>query len=76
VPGYSRHHTGYTIDLWCEDGSSTFLSSSCYKWISDNNYLKAKQSGWIPSYPAGTDDQGPEPEPWEYVWVGTERLME
>jgi LAS superfamily LD-carboxypeptidase LdcB len=76
VPGYSRHHTGYTIDLWCEDGSSTFLSSSCYKWISADNYLKAKESGWIPSYPAGTDDQGPEPEPWEYVWVGTERLTE
>lgn len=19
-PGYSRHHNGYTIDLWCEDG--------------------------------------------------------
>jgi LAS superfamily LD-carboxypeptidase LdcB len=70
VPGYSRHHTGYTIDLWCEDGSSAFLSSICFKWIKANNYLKAKESGWIPSYPEGADEQGPEPEPWEYVWVG------
>ena len=22
VPGYSRHHTGYTIDVWCEDGAA------------------------------------------------------
>jgi LAS superfamily LD-carboxypeptidase LdcB len=70
VPGYSRHHTGYTIDLWCEDGSLTFLSSSCYKWISANNYQKAMEHGWIPSYPEGATEQGPEPEPWEYVWVG------
>jgi LAS superfamily LD-carboxypeptidase LdcB len=70
VPGYSRHHTGYTIDLWCEDGSTTFLTSSCYKWISANNYQKAMEFGWIPSYPEGATEQGPEPEPWEYVWVG------
>ncbi|MDB5186316.1 MAG: Peptidase and D,D-carboxypeptidase VanY/endolysins domain protein [Candidatus Saccharibacteria bacterium] len=75
-PGYSRHHTGYTIDLWCEDGSGAFLSSKCYKWISANNYQKAKENGWIPSYPEGTDMQGPEPEPWEYVWVGTDVLRE
>lgn len=74
VPGYSRHHTGYTVDLWCEDGSRAFLASSCYRWISQNNYLHAKENGWIPSYPAGTDLQGPEPEPWEYVWVGQQYL--
>jgi LAS superfamily LD-carboxypeptidase LdcB len=75
-PGYSRHHTGYTIDLWCEDGSSTFLSSRCYEWISAENYQKAKEHGWIPSYPDGTSRQGPEPEPWEYVWVGRSSLLE
>ncbi len=74
VPGYSRHHTGYTIDLWCEDGSGAFAYSSCFKWINADNYLKAKQSGWIPSYPEGAGLQGPEPEPWEYVWVGTSNL--
>lgn len=76
VPGYSRHHTGYTIDLWCEDGSYTFASSSCFNWISKDNYRIAKENGWIPSYPEGTDQQGPEPEPWEYVWVGVDALRE
>lgn len=76
VPGYSRHHTGYTVDMWCEDKSATFLSSSCYRWISAHNYEHAKEYGWIPSYPAGTDEQGPEPEPWEYVWVGRTKLEE
>lgn len=70
VPGYSRHHTGYTVDLWCEDGSTAFLTSSCYKWISAEGYKNAMLFGWIPSYPEGASEQGPEPEPWEYVWVG------
>lgn len=76
LPGYSRHHTGYTIDLWCEDRTGTFLSSSCYKWISADNYKKAKEAGWIPSYPEGVIGQGPEPEPWEYVWAGKDLLTE
>jgi LAS superfamily LD-carboxypeptidase LdcB len=75
VPGYSRHHTGYTVDMWCDDHSGSFLSSSCYQWISANNYEHAKQYGWIPSYPSGASEQGPEPEPWEYVWVGRDRLV-
>lgn len=74
LPGYSRHHTGYTVDLWCEDGSVTFLTSSCFQWIHANNYQHAKENGWIPSYPEGADEQGPEPEPWEYVWVGRDKL--
>lgn len=76
IPGYSRHHTGYAIDLWCEDGSTAFLSSSCFQWISADNYRVAKEHGWIPSYPEGVDLQGPEPEPWEYVWVGEILLYE
>lgn len=70
VPGYSRHHTGYTVDFWCEDGSTSFLTSTCYQWISADNYKNAMEYGWIPSYPEGATEQGPEPEPWEYVWVG------
>lgn len=76
VPGYSRHHSGYTIDLWCDDGSGAFLNSACFRWIKSDNYKKAKQAGWIPSYPEGVKDQGPEPEPWEYIWVGEEHLLE
>lgn len=76
-PGYSRHHTGYTIDLICKDGSGrTFEFTSCFNWLSKDNYKVAKQNGWVPSYPDGADNQGPEPESWEYVWVGTETTYE
>lgn len=75
-PGYSRHHTGYTIDLWCEDSTGQFVSSSCFRWIKTNNYKIAKETGWVPSYPDGVELQGPEPEPWEYVWVGDENVRE
>ncbi len=73
VPGYSRHHTGYTVDFQCGSGTlEAFESSACFNWISKNNYEKAKIAGWIPSYPEGAGKQGPDPEPWEYVWVGTD----
>jgi LAS superfamily LD-carboxypeptidase LdcB len=76
LPGYSRHHTGYTIDLVCANGAQSFEVTTCFKWLSDNNYLNAKKHGWIPSYPEGVDNQGPEPEAWEYVWVGLGPLIE
>lgn len=75
VPGYSRHHTGYTIDLQCDDGLE-FGASRCGRWLSKDNYANAKKFGWIPSYPPGAGEQGPEPEAWEYVWVGTDALYE
>lgn len=75
VPGYSRHHTGYTVDISCaNDSGMKFEQSKCYKWLSKDNYLNTKKSGWIPSYPPGAGEQGPDPEPWEYVWVGTDAL--
>lgn len=75
IPGYSRHHTGYTVDFSCA-GFSVFRGSSCDAWLRKDNYLQAKTYGWIPSYPDGADEQGPEPEPWEYVWVGHDYLFE
>jgi LAS superfamily LD-carboxypeptidase LdcB len=74
-PAYSREHTGYVVDMWCNDHSGAFEASSCYKWLNANNYEHAKQYGWIPSYPDGVKDQGPDPESWEYVWVGRDRLV-
>lgn len=76
VPGYSRHHSGYVVDFQCGDGSGSFGGSSCFRWLSANNYLHAKEHGWIPSYPDEAGEQGPEPEEWEYVWVGLEALSE
>ncbi|MEK9196119.1 MAG: M15 family metallopeptidase [Patescibacteria group bacterium] len=69
-PGYSRHHTGYTIDLTCVGYSGyKFENTPCFTWLSKNNYENTKKFGWIPSYPVGAVGQGPEPESWEYVWV-------
>lgn len=76
-PGYSRHHTGYTIDLACDGiGLDAFTSTPCYHWLSKNNYENTKKYGWVPSYPIGVSLQGPEPEPWEYIWVSTYSLYE
>ncbi len=77
IPGYSRHHTGYTLDLECGgSGLDSFINTPCFAWLSKNNYENAKKFGWIPSYPDGAGNQGPNPEQWEYVWVGTDVLYE
>ncbi len=75
-PGFSRHHTGYTIDL--NDGvvGGVFKYTPSYIWLSQNNFYRAKQYGFIPSYPEDTEKQGPEPEPWEFVWVGRSQLVD
>lgn len=76
-PGYSRHHTGFTVDLTCGLGGLTvFQETVCYEWLSYNNYERAKKHGWVPSYPKGASLQGPEPEAWEYIWVGVEALYQ
>ncbi|MBA2279052.1 D-alanyl-D-alanine carboxypeptidase family protein [Candidatus Saccharibacteria bacterium] len=77
VPGYTRHHSGYTVDISCDsDPSVVFGASSCFTWLSKNNYENCKKYGWIPSYPKGASQQGPEPEEWEYSWVGFEAVSE
>jgi LAS superfamily LD-carboxypeptidase LdcB len=76
IPGYSKHHSGYTIDLLCSGWSfDDFDKSNCNEWLVANNYENAKKYGFIPSYPLDADLQGPEPEAWEYVYVGTENLI-
>jgi LAS superfamily LD-carboxypeptidase LdcB len=76
-PGYSKHHTGYTIDLYCAGTDFyEFASSPCFEWLSADNYKIAKEYGFIPSYPPLADAQGPRPEAWEYVWVGDTFLYE
>lgn len=75
--GYSKHHSGYTLDL-CDSYTNAcatrFEGSNAEAWISANNYANARRYGFIPSYPADLKDQGPNPEPWEIVWVGTDTL--
>jgi LAS superfamily LD-carboxypeptidase LdcB len=77
IPGFSRHHTGYTIDISCKDQpAASFEYTTCFKWLGSNNYEHAKTYGWIPSYPPGAGNQGPDPEPWEYVWVGKDAVSQ
>lgn len=77
IPGYSKHHSGYTIDIGCGNYllEYAFADGACFSWLSANNYENAKQFGFIPSYPEGSGNQGPDPEPWEYVWVGEDVLL-
>jgi D-alanyl-D-alanine carboxypeptidase len=77
-PGFSKHHHGYTIDI--TDAASgleftDFGRTAGFAWISRWNFLNAKRFGFLPSYPQGAGSQGPDPEPWEYVWVGTAVLV-
>ncbi len=76
IPGYSKHHSGYTVDFGCGNDYLvySFAKTDCYKWMSENNFENTKRFGFIPSYPEGVGRQGPEPEPWEFVWVGVKNI--
>jgi len=75
VPGYSKHHTGYAIDV-TQSGYrfTSFRSTPAYQWLSANNYENAKRYGWIPSYPLDASPQGPQPEAWEFTYVGADNI--
>lgn len=77
-PGYSRHHNGYTLDIRDVGSGLTFYQfarTNGYRWISRFNYEKAREFGFIPSYPRGErENGGPEPEPWEFVYVGIPKI--
>lgn len=75
LPGYSKHHTGYVFDLFCPGFEfEKFKDSTCFEWLSADNYRVAKKHGFIPSYPPKTVDKGPNPEAWEYAYVGPDVL--
>lgn len=71
-PGYSKHQTGYAADL-AEPGRTieAFGGSAAHRWLSADHHRNARRFGFLPSYPPDGGTQGPEPEPWEYVYVGT-----
>ena len=73
IPGTSKHHTGYAIDITDNNSGEDFVNfatTEAFRWLSDNNYFHAKRFGFRPSYPDNVDKIGPNPEAWEYVWVG------
>ena len=80
-PGYSKHQTGYTVDIAAittekeHKGIYKFALSKAYQWLAQNNFENARQHGWLPSYPPDNSKQGPDPEPWEFVYVGIENAQ-
>lgn len=77
IPGYSKHHTGYALDVRDVDSGlhfTRFGETAAYEWMSADNFANAKRFGFVPSYPHGVDQLGPLPEEWEFVWVGTDPL--
>jgi LAS superfamily LD-carboxypeptidase LdcB len=74
-PGASRHHTGYALDIKVYGGTiGGFQNTAAFAWLSADNYLNAKRFGFVPSYPPGVPNQGPKPEPWEYVYIGVDAI--
>lgn len=72
VPGTSKHHGGYALDFRYRSGTfGEFRSTKDYAWLQEDNFAIPKTYGLIPSYPDDVQSQGPNPEPWEFVWVGT-----
>ena len=73
-PGYSKHHTGYALDIRTGD-IIEFDGTAGHLWISANGRRNLLLSGWIPSYPEGASRQGPDPESWEIVYVGLDEIL-
>jgi LAS superfamily LD-carboxypeptidase LdcB len=78
LPGYSKHHSGYAVDFGCGNDYLVykFAETPCFSWLSENNFQNAKRFGFVPSYPEEALVQGPNPEPWEFVWVGEETIKQ
>lgn len=75
IPGTSKHHGGYALDFRYADGTfGEFRDTPDYAWLAADNFYNAKRFGFIPSYPDDVSEQGPNPEPWEFVWVGVDLI--
>lgn len=76
IPGTSKHHSGYALDFRYPNGTfGQFRASPGHAWMSEGNFARPKRHGFVPSYPDDVENQGPNPEPWEYVWVGRELIV-
>ena len=71
APGYSKHHTGKALDFSCGNYyhlDNSFKNTNCFRWLSANDFENAKKYNFYPSYPEGVENQGPNPESWEFIW--------
>lgn len=75
IPGTSKHHSGYALDFRYRNGTfGGFRNTPDYAWLAADNFSIPKKHGFIPSYPDDGIAQGPNPEPWEFVWVGVDAI--
>ncbi|MCM1982516.1 M15 family metallopeptidase [Lyngbya confervoides] len=70
-PGYSEHHTGYTLDIRDLDQPDTDLkyameNTAAYRWLLDNGCTY----GFELSFPEG-NRQGVSFEPWHWRYIGS-----
>jgi LAS superfamily LD-carboxypeptidase LdcB len=77
VPTLSKHHTGLTADINEVNGGALteFKYTKSYLYLSSDNFFNAKRFGFVPSYPTGGQNMGPDPEEWEFIYVGIEKLI-
>lgn len=74
-PGYSWNHNGYSLTLGCGSGEQDFVTTTCYKWLSQNNYFKTKKFGWIPVYIDNDKARDRNSKVNQFVWVGSDTLL-
>lgn len=75
-PGASRHHSGYVFDVReVGDTFGIFGETPSYEWLASGNYHNAMLFGFLPSYPPSITNVGPDPEPWEWVYVGQDVIF-
>ncbi len=72
-PGYSWLHTGYGVGFSCGNGVQDFQTTTCYKWLSTDNYANAKRFGWIPIL-VGTDQSMTKARLNIFYWIGANNL--
>ena len=77
VPGYSRHQTGFAIDI--VDGNNpevAFVETEAYGWLSADNFAMAKHFGFVPSYSnVSLHGQAQHQTAFELVYIGRDRLV-
>ena len=74
-PGYSEHHTGYTIDIRDRDEETTDLKydmerTRAYRWLAQNACLY----GFELSFP-DNNVQGVSFEPWHWRYIGSPKAQ-
>ena len=77
VPGYSRHQTGFVIDIVAANQPDVnFQQADAYAWLAANNFVVAKNFGFIPSQPASNPHGRSEHLiAFELAYFGRQRLL-